>query len=88
MIHTNSRYYNGSLHQETSGEVFVHRSFPKAMSFSDIAVYIWKDGDRPDIVASRIFGDANKWYILMDMNPEILNPWGISIGTVLRIPNG
>lgn len=83
MIYSNSRYYNGSLHQ-VSGTVSVQRKFPFGdfKSFS----YIWTDTDRPDILASRFFNDPQSWWIIADVNPEIMDWSKVSSGTAIRIP--
>ena len=41
--------------------------------------------DRIDNVATRFYGEPNLWWVILDMNPEILNPQNIPPGTQLRI---
>jgi hypothetical protein len=50
--------------------------------------YNWVDGDRIDILAKHFLGKADLWWQIMDLNPDILNPFDIAPGTQLRIPRG
>jgi nucleoid-associated protein YgaU len=43
-------------------------------------------GDRIDYLASIYLGSAVLWWKILDVNPEINNPFNIAPGTVLRIP--
>lgn len=84
MIHTHSRYYTGVLTQEND-VVFVHRRPPRAQQ-SQLYGYVWKDGDRMDLVAAEFLGDSYAWWRITDINPEIVDPWNIAPGTAIRIP--
>lgn len=46
----------------------------------------WEDGMRLDIVASSIYNDPEKWWRVMDQNPDILDPMSFVAGTTLRVP--
>lgn len=48
--------------------------------------YVWKRGDRLDSVAFQFYGDSDKWWIIPEYNPEIIDPQDIKPGSVLRIP--
>lgn len=48
--------------------------------------YTWKRGDRLDSVAFQFYGDADRWWVIPEYNPEITDPQNIKPGTVLRIP--
>ena len=48
--------------------------------------YVWRDGDRIDRLAREKLGNAALWYLIMDYNPGLVDPGGINVGTVLRIP--
>lgn len=91
MIYADSRYADGQMVQnylpkDQSYHVSVFRSFPvKSSTFS---LYIWREPDRMDLVASKLLGDASQWWRIMDMNPELLNPMDIPVGTAIRIPHG
>lgn len=44
-------------------------------------------GDRMDLLASRLFGDPGKWWMIADLNPEIMFPFDELVpGSILRVP--
>jgi nucleoid-associated protein YgaU len=43
-------------------------------------------GDRFDVLAHRVLGDAELWWRIADLNPEVFYPDAIPEGTTLRIP--
>lgn len=91
MIFTDSRYATGRLaktldSRDNTPKVTVFRQFPGAIS--TYYLYTWKQRDRIDVVAHTLLGDPNLWWLIMDYNPEVIDPLNIPIGTVLRIPNG
>lgn len=49
--------------------------------------YEWTEADRLDVIATKYIGDASRWWEILDINPEINNPFTIAPGTQLRIPN-
>ena len=91
MIYTDSRYADGKVFSTyttrgTEYQALVFRQFPTySMGYS---VYLWRQEDRIDRIALTFLGDASKWWSIMDINPEILNPYDIAVGTVVRIPRG
>lgn len=93
-MYTDSRYASGNLYRaflpETDArpETFsatVLRNFPD--SISKFYLYTWQEQDRIDLVARRFLGNVIHWWYLMDYNPEVLNPFDIPAGTVLRVPD-
>jgi hypothetical protein len=89
MIYLDSRYADGTIFRaynptKTSWELTVFRNFP--IKVSNVYFYEWVQGDRIDIVASRLFGDPDMWHQIMDFNPEYSSPFDIEPGTLLRIP--
>jgi hypothetical protein len=40
-----------------------------------------------DNLALRYLGKSNLWWQIMDINPEIVDPFSIEPGTPIRIPN-
>ena len=48
--------------------------------------YIWREGDRLDLMAHQIYGDARMWWAIADLNPEYLYPDEILPGSVVRLP--
>jgi hypothetical protein len=90
MIYTDSRYANGDIFRaynakSESYEVTVFRNFPTEST--DYFLYVWKEGDRVDLVSKGFLGTAALWWRIMDYNPELLNPHTIPVGTTVRIPN-
>jgi hypothetical protein len=65
---------------------FVMRSFPINTRKEAYTVYTWVEGDRLDIVGSKYFADPTQYWRILDANPDILDPMGISPGQQIRIP--
>lgn len=89
MIYTDSRYADGIValnYNAKAGKtgITVFRDYPT--NVSDFYYYTWTERDRIDLVAHRLLGDPNLWWYIMDFNPEILSPFNIPIGTILRMP--
>jgi hypothetical protein len=61
------------------------RQFPAAVA--QFTYYTWTQRDRIDLIADRFLGDPSLWWVIMDFNPEQLNPMTIPVGALLRIPN-
>jgi hypothetical protein len=90
MIYADSRYAKGLITkvQDPRNDVYrlaVYRKFPTARA--QFYWYTWVQGDRIDIVASELLGSPNFWWKIMDFNPEIIDPFSIPVGTILRIPS-
>jgi hypothetical protein len=89
MIYSDSRYSKGTVivandSRTNTYPTGVYRVFPKART--DYYSYTWVEGDRIDLVANYLLGTPFFWWKIMDFNPEIPDPFSISVGTVLRIP--
>ena len=89
-VYKNSRYYDGDSQQiqNKTSKLYawtVYRQFPGSVPirYSD---YTWVDGDRIDYLASVYLYDAKLWWKIMDINPEINDPFSIAPGTIIRIP--
>lgn len=59
-------------------------------TFSDIGLiqyseYKWKAGDRLDNLAMQFYKDPEKWWLITEYNPEIVDPNNIAAGTIIRI---
>lgn len=54
---------------------------------SDVFLYQWKMGDRPDIVMNRLGLPPESYHLFMDVNPGIVDPARIDPGTMVRVPN-
>ena len=90
-IYFDSRYADGiyfkAVDSRTSKvQQTVFRSWPEySQSFF---FYNWVEGDRIDLLAKHFLGKTDSWWEIMDLNPEVLNPFEIAPGTQLRIPRG
>lgn len=49
--------------------------------------YVVKERDRLDMLAYIMLGDENRWWEIMDYNPEVHDPLHLTPGMVLRIPS-
>ena len=92
MIERVSRYYDGPLlqtkHKYTGQYVIsVFRAFPQSKELRYI-LYTWKDGDTLARLSEEYGVGAKYWWEIMEINPEILDPFDIAPGTVLRVPYG
>jgi len=64
----------------------VLRTPPTTMGDVKWSEYMWREGDRIDLVANQFLGDPALWWYLMDANPNILDALSITPGTRLRVP--
>ena len=90
MIYSDSRYASGTIFKaydvRRSGyRITAFRNFPDETA--GFYYYTWVEGDRMDIVANSLLGNANLWWKIMDFNPEIIDAFDIPVGTILRIPS-
>lgn len=90
MIFANSRYVEGNIFkaynsQKLNYSVTVTREYPEYST--EFFYYTWSERDRVDVLAYKFLGSADLWWQIMDINPEIIDPFDIPIGTALRIPN-
>jgi hypothetical protein len=91
MIFSNSRYADGNIFKAYDSRskkygITVTRNFPEETSA--FFYYSWAERDRIDALSERFLGDPDAWWQIMDFNPEIMNPFNIPVGTLLRIPRG
>jgi hypothetical protein len=89
MILTDSRYATGFLykaHDSRKNEYYltVRRDTPNTTT--DFVFYQWVEQDRLDKIAEEYLGMATHWWKIMDVNPEVINPFDIPVGTIIRIP--
>jgi hypothetical protein len=90
MIFLDSRYVDGKIYKafdsrSNTYELTVNREFPSYTA--TFFLYDWVETDRLDNLALRYVGASNLWWKILDINPEILDPFSIAPGTQLRIPN-
>jgi len=55
-------------------------------TYSTYATYVINEDDRYDLIAHRLYGDPQLWWLIADLNPEYLYPDRIPGGTVIRVP--
>jgi len=87
-----SRYNDGTLAQVTyehtgTYQITVYRKWPEKMTVKYVE-HTWKYGDTLANLANTYLGGSKYWWEIMDINPEIIDPFSIDPGTVIRIPNG
>lgn len=90
MIERVSRYYDGPLFQvkqkySKKYTIGVFRKFSTAKKVRYIE-YSWVDGDSLGALANVYIGGAKYWWEIMEINPEISDPFNIKPGTIIRIP--
>ena len=89
MILTDSRYADGVLfkaHDSRKNEYYLTVNRNISTSTSDFIYYQWVEQDRLDKIAAEYLGYPTHWWKIMDINPEVINPFEIPVGTILRIP--
>jgi hypothetical protein len=90
MIYSDSRYATGLVlraedPRSGSFKTAVYRKFPNIKA--QFYYYTWVEGDRIDRVSTDLLGSPSLWWRIMDLNPEIIDPFSIPLGTTLRIPS-
>lgn len=88
MILINSRYASSDVTyvlDPKSAETRPTVMRPYKIEFTN-NFYVWRSGDRMDILANRKYGSPGEWWRIMDANPGIIDPNSIRPGTLLRIP--
>ena len=92
MIYLDSRYADAQILKTWDSrlakqqyQLTVYRTWPTYKT--DFFIYVWNEMDRLDAVANKFLGDSQMWWQIMDINPEIINPFDIAPGTQLRMPN-
>lgn len=90
MILVGSRYENSSIDRVHVGNgvySLVVVQAPLNVSGRRFTTISVGAGDRFDTIAHRLWGDASRWWILADVNPEVDFPGGALVpGSLLRVP--
>jgi hypothetical protein len=89
MIYLDSRYADGVLFiaQEPKSSDYmlsVFRTFPTYNT--SYYYYEVTENDRIEGIATKTLGRPHLWWQIMDINPEVLNPFSLTPGLQLRIP--
>jgi len=90
MIDNTSRYADGLYGQTASKtpnayDIFVLRGFNTEGNWKYVN-YLFTSSDRIDVLADVFLGSSKRWHEIMDINPEIPDPFNIKPGTLVRIP--
>lgn len=90
MIFSNSRYADAIVSKSHDSRkdnygLSILRAFPSETT--SFFFYTWLEGDRIDAVAYKFLGTPEDWWKIMDINPEIITPMFIQVGSSIRIPN-
>lgn len=85
-----SRYYTGPLAQipdKYTGDynIAVFRQFDDQgkVSYFD---YTWVVGDTLSLIANKYLGNPILWWRILEINPEITDPFSIIPGQTIRVP--
>lgn len=88
MIASNSRYANSTLitaNINGNDVVYITPSAPVSYTFT-FNYYLVNGSDRIDNIANAYLGDPTQWSLIGDANPQIMEWFTITPGTVIRIP--
>lgn len=92
-IKRTSRYYDGPLAQLKNEkkkvyEIAVYRKFPESINTNFIE-HTYVEGETLSQLAAQPnnYGVSAYWWKIMEINPEITDPFSIEPGTVIRIPS-
>lgn len=85
-----SRYYDGDLSQiknkNNDFTISVLRNFPteKEVTYRE---YTWVYGESLGNLAHIFIGDPQYWWEILEINPEITDPFSIEPGTRIKVPS-
>lgn len=98
-IYRGSRYENTLVYNHVAqGEVhptfqrnrtvptLLRRTGKRIFSVQGV-MHTWIQGDRLDSLAYKYYGDAQRWWVILDANPNYMTPWDIKPGDILSIPS-
>lgn len=84
MIFEGSRYSKNHLVNINGKDTI---SFRKRIEFKHTFPYVFKEGDRLDILAYKYYKDPQLWWIILEANPNYLWEGDIQKGDVINIPS-
>lgn len=88
MIAANSRYASATVvTQKVNGDdtLYITPSAPKTYTFQ-YKNYVVNGADRIDDLAASFIGDPTQWFLIAQANPQVLNWFNLTPGTIIRIP--
>lgn len=91
MTSATSRYARNTVQAVTGADGVTRQTLmPRTPAAQTLLVtdYVWRDGDRVDLIAARNYGDETMWWVLADANPQVLDWTAVPTGTIVRIPSG
>jgi hypothetical protein len=84
MILKGSRYAKTALMESTMPRTLARRRIPNVPGAIE---HVVMEGERLDHLAARFYGDAKKYWLILDANPDELNPLELlKPGRRIRIP--
>lgn len=86
MIFKRMRYENTEIVLNGKGQPALGRRLIPRKRYSGARVYVFKAGDRLDLIAYREYGDPNYKYAIMDANPSFLSELHIKPGHKIVVP--
>ena len=84
MIFRGSRYAKTELMDGIMPHTLARRRLPEAPG---VIEHVVMEGERLDHLAARFYGDARKSWLILDANPDVLDPFELlRPGRRIRIP--
>lgn len=86
--------YEGSRYSNTEIYVDINRNYTKTLSLRDrfninltgSFTYTVVQGDTIDSIAYKVYGNAQLWWAILDVNTQYMSELDISAGDILVIP--
>lgn len=90
-VYSGSRYAKSRVYTKlsTDGSAIVsvlgnRKTFIPALGQAD--PYVFKEGDRLDLISLREYGDSQLGWIILDANPKYMSEVDIIVGDIILIP--
>lgn len=89
-VYENSRYENADVVHVTDASGITRPTLYAVNALENArlsyARYIVQAGDHLDTLAASVLGSPELWWVIAQMNPELIDPQDLPVGTVLRVP--
>lgn len=88
MIFQGSRYATVPITAESNGSGVHHATVHPSTATPVVpyTTYQVQSGDRLDTLAAHALGDSELWWKIAQINPEIIYPDNLVVGSYLRVP--